>query len=140
MAKQKLQNVYYNANNIKCIVKRDSINESVYGYILMSDFKNIFNKPEKIKEFNLMFPFSSVPNWKFKKGADENGVGGEEYVGIEELTTIDDVQKKYAKDNKITIAGTSDQFNEWLQATTVIKMIVHKVKQSYRTVKEWIME
>lgn len=140
MGKENFLTVYSDPDgNIKSVT-RQSMNESVYGYIIISDYKNIFSKIDKLKEFHKSFPYTSAPNWTFKKGADENGIGGEEYVGIEELTALDDKQKQFAKDNKITIVGTSDQFNEWLQATTIIKMVVYKVKQSYRAVKEWVME
>lgn len=114
--------------------------ESVYGYILMDDFKIMYDKPEKVKVLHKMFPYSSPPNWIFRKGTDENGNGGIEYVGFEELTNLSKDQETYAKENKITFVGTSVQFNEWLQATNVIKMAILKVKQIYRTVKTWILE
>ena len=138
--KEKIKNVYYDSDNKRCVVERDSMNESVYGYILMDDYKALYDKPEKVKALHKIFPYSNSPNWVFKKGADNDGNGGTEYVGFEELTALTKDQETYAKDNKITFVGTSAQFNEWLQATTVMKMMVHKVKQGYRTVKAWVME
>lgn len=124
----------------KTITTTRTKDESVYGYILMDDYKLLYDKPDKVKALHKVFPYSSPPNWIFKKGADEEGNGGTEYVGFEELTTLSKDQIVYAENNKITFVGDSKKFQEWLQANTVFKMAVLKVKQGYRAVKSWVLE
>ena len=125
--------VWKDSDNNWHSAERDSMNESVYGYITMANYNIRFDTVGKLKAFRQKFPYTFAPNWQFTKNSTQ-------YVGIEELTALSQDQITYANINNIVIVGTSSQFNEWLQATTMLKMVVHKVKQSYRAVKEWIIE
>ena len=130
----------------KIITTTRTKDESVYGYILMDDYKLLYDKPDKVKALHKIFPYSTPPNWIFKKGVkysgddDLIGTGGTEYVGFEELTSLSKDQETYAKNNNITFVGDSKRFQEWLQANTVFKMVVLKIKQGYRAVKSWVLE
>ena len=113
-------------------IERDSVG-SVYGYKLKSEFDIEFDTQAKKKQLQRTLLYSCAPNWTFKKNEID-------YVGFEELESLTQQQNQFSTQHGITWVGNQNQFIEWLNATTKVSMAIHKVKQAYRAVKEWIME
>lgn len=109
MAK-KYKTIWKGSDDVWHATERDSMDESVYGYITRANYDLHFDTANKLKQFRIKFPYTFAPNWEFTKQSVQ-------YVGIEELTSLSKDQIVFAGQKDITIVGSASQFQTWLNNT-----------------------